>query len=448
LSLSGLISSWGGPRAERWTTWLVLAGATALPLQNTATVDVGFTVRLSHVLFGAALLVGLPFALRGVLLLPPWLRWSAVGLVATYAIVTATSDLATIAGTSRGGSVRAVVYLSDLALGVGLMALVAGVWRGLKTLQPLLLAITAGAGMAALYAVYQWPALRFGLPLSDILTTRDSNGLTTEAAQGPGLFGWERVRGTFLEPQFLGAFMSAAAPVAVLAAAQARGRTRALALLSAATSVMALVLTSSAPAFASLAIGAIIAGTTWAVGAGRPRLAAVAASATALVILATPILVVAPEAFSAVTGRDSATLIATAHFRTQTWNEALDIWAVHPASGYGAGQSSVQLSLLGAQPAGGGLRSAQGLWASALVDVGVIGLGFWLALIAGTLALALRTAYASPSLASAMLVMALTAAVCAALVANDRLDLRVWLLFGVVAAASRVTSRSLPADAP
>jgi hypothetical protein len=84
------------------------------------------------------------------------------------------------------------------------------------------------------------------------------------------------------------------------------------------------------------------------------------------------------------------------------------------------------------------LRSAQGLWGSALIDVGLIGLGFWVALIGAVLALALRTGYSQPSLASAMLVMATVTAVCSALVANDRLDLRVWLLFGIVAAVSRV----------
>ncbi len=250
MPLSRLSSAWSGPRAEQWARWLVLAGAAALPLQNTATFDIGFTVRLSHLLFGAALVVGLPFAFRGFRLLPPWLRWSAVGLLATYVVVTATSDLATVAGTPRGGSVRAAVYLADLLLGVALLCIVPGLWRGLRALQPLLLALTFGAGIAALYALWQWPAQHYGLPLADILTTRDSNAITEAGAQGSGVLGWERARGTFLEPHFLGAFMSGAAPLAVLAAAQARGVVRVLCLAAAAATDGALLDSSSAPAYA------------------------------------------------------------------------------------------------------------------------------------------------------------------------------------------------------
>jgi len=435
LTFSGSISAWSGPRAERWTRWLVLGGAAALPLQSTATVDIGFTLRVSYVLFGLALVVGLPFAWRGLWLLPPWLRWSAAGLLATYVVVTSTSDLATIAGTSRGGDLRALVYLTDLAIGAGLMCVAAGLWRGFGSLQPLFVALTIGAGAAAAYAVYQWPAQRYGLPVSDILTTRDSNGITTEGFQGTGLLGWERARGTFLEPHFLGAFMSAAAPVAVLAAVQARARMRVVALVAAALVIVALVVSSSAPAYASFAVAGIIAGTTWAVGAGRPRLAGLTAAGAAAAILAAPSLVLVPEVLASATGRDAATLTVTADFRKDAWQRVLDIWSLEPAGGHGAGQSSVRLALASDRPGAVGLSSAQGIWASALIDVGLVGLGFWIALVGGALAHVFRGTYRQPWLASAMLVMATVAAVSSALVASDRLDLRVWLLFGIVAAS-------------
>jgi hypothetical protein len=436
MALSGLISAWSGARAERWAKGFVLAGAAALPLQNTATVELGFTLRLSHLLFAAAVAVGLPFVVRGFLLLPPWLRWSAVGLLATYAVVTATSDLATIAGTPRGGTVRAAVYLVDLTLGAAVMCLVPALWRGLVGLQRLLLAFTLGASLAAVYAIWQWPAQRFGLPLADILTTRDSNGLTEGGIQGSGLLGWERARGTFLEPHFLGGFMSAAVPLAILAATQARGAARALALAGAAAMCGALIVSSSAPAFAGFGIAAVVALTTWAIGSGRPALASAAAAVTAFAVLAAPVLVAAPEVLAAATGRDAATLTATADFRKQTWNRVLDIWAAQPAGGYGAGQSSVQLSLVTQGPEAVALNSAQGLWASSLVDVGLVGLGFWIALLGGALALVLRSVASGPTLPLAMLLMATVAALCSMLVAGDRLDLRLWLLLGIVAAAS------------
>lgn len=442
MSAARLTSAWSGAGPERLARWLVLAGAAALPLQNTATFDVGFTVRPSYVLLGLALVIGLPFAWRGFLLLPAWLRWSAVGLVATYAVVTATSDLATIAGTPRGGSARAAVYLADLAQGAAVMCLVPGLWRGLRALKPLLLALAAGAGLAALYALWQWPAQRFGLPLTDILTTADSNAITTGGEQGSGLLGWERARGTFLEPHFLGAFMSAAVPLAVLAALQAEGVRRVLAAVAAAAALGALVVSSSAPAYAGFAIATAVAGAAWAVGTGRPRLAALAAGATATALLAAPAVVTAPEVLAAVTGRDAATLTVTAEFRTRTWNRVLDIWAVEPAYGHGAGQSSVRLSLLSDGPSAVGLQSAQGLWASSLIDAGIIGLGLWLVLLGTSLALALGEVWRRRSAANALLLLAAAAAVCSALVAGDRLDLRTWLLVGIVAAAG---SSGLPA---
>jgi O-antigen ligase len=316
------------------------------------------------------------------------------------------------------------------------MCLVPGLWRGLLGVRRLLLAFTVGASLAAVYAIWQWPAQRFGLPLADVLTTRDSSGLTEGGNQGPGLLGWERARGTFLEPHFLGGFMSAAAPLAIVAAAQARGAARPLAAAGAAAMCGALIVSSSAPAFAGFGIAAVLAGTAWAIGSGRPALAAAAAAATAVAVLAAPVLVAAPEVLAAATGRDATTLTATADFRKQTWNRVLDIWAAQPAGGYGAGQSSVQLSLVTQGPDAVALNSAQGLWASSLLDVGLVGLGFWIALLGAGVVFVLRSVASGSSLPRVMLLMAMVAALCSTLVAGDRLDLRLWLLLGIVAAAS------------
>ncbi|MHB1243250.1 MAG: hypothetical protein ACYC1P_07625, partial [Gaiellaceae bacterium] len=145
---------------------------------------------------------------------------------------------------------------------------------------------------------------------------------------------------------------------------------------------------------------------------------------------------------------DAATLTVTAEFRTRTWNRVLDIWAVQPAYGHGAGQSSVQLSLLSDGPSAVGLQSAQGLWASSLIDTGVVGLGLWLALLGTFLALAFREAWRWWSAENALLVLAAVAAVASALVAGDRLDLRTWLLVGIVAAASSSGLQPLGAGSP
>jgi hypothetical protein len=82
------------------------------------------------------------------------------------------------------------------------------------------------------------------------------------------------------------------------------------------------------------------------------------------------------------------------------------------------------------------LNSAQGLWASSLLDVGLVGLGFWIALLGAALALVLQRVAARPSLPETMLLIAMVAALSSVLVAGDRLDLRLWLLLGIVAATS------------
>lgn len=431
-----ILDAWRGAGAERWTAWLMVAAAAVLPLQSTATVDIGYTLRPSYILLGAALVIGLPVAVRGWRRAPRWLGVIAMALAGVYLLATAFGDMATIAGTARGGGSRALVYLVDLVLGLGVIGLVCGLWAGLDQLRPLITATVVGAGLAALYAIWQWPAQEFGLPMEDILTTRDSNGVTTGGEQGPGLFGWERVRGTFLEPHFLGGFMASIAPLALAVASWTGGRLRMAAWAAGAMMILALILTSSASAWAVFGLAALCAAAAWGIGAGRPRPAMAAAMAACAAILLAPSLVVAPETLARATGRDAQTLVATADFRKQTWDTALDIWAARPAIGFGPGQSSVQLSLVQQGDRAAGLNSAQGVWAAALVDAGVPGLALWLLLLGGTSLLAFLALGARPSWTSAALAAAVLAGSLSALIATDRLDLRVWLLAGAAAAST------------
>jgi O-antigen ligase len=434
MTAAALIAKWSGPWPHRLTKALVLAGAATLPLQNAATLNVGFTLRLSDALFGLALVVGLPFAVRGLLALPAWLRWTSVALLAIYVIATVTRHLATIPGDPRAGDLRAAVYVGNLAEGAGILCLVVGLWKGFEALRPLLIAVTAGSAAAALYAVWQWPAQHYGLPFSNVINTLDSNGITAGSSQGTGILGWERVRGTFLEPHFLGGFMAAAAPLAVVLAVQSRGTARRLAFAAAALMIVALLLTSSAPAWAGFGVAALVACTAYAVGRGRPVLAAAAAICTSAALFAAPVLLVEPATLAAITGRSTTDATVTAEGRKETWNRVLDIWAARPAAGYGAGQSSVRLTLDATGT--GALQSAQGLWASSLIDVGVVGLSLWLVLTGTVLTLAVGRIAVRGSVAGAALAMATVAALCSAFVTNDRLDLSVWLLFGIVAACA------------
>jgi len=200
--------------------------------------------------------------------------------------------------------------------------------------------------------------------------------------------------------------------------------------------VVTLVLTASASAWAVFALAVLATGAAWAVAAGRPRLAMAAAVAASAAILLAPTLVVAPETLARATGRDAQTLVATADFRTQTWDTVLDVWATRPATGYGPGQSSVQLSLVQQGDRAAGLNSAQGVWAAALLDAGVPGFALWLLFLGGTSVLAFITLVARPSWTSAAVAAAVLAGTLSALIATDRLDLRVWLIAGIAAASA------------
>ena len=109
--------------------------------------------------------------------------------------------------------------------------------------------------------------------------------------------------------------------------------------------------------------------------------------------------------------------------------------------GHGPGQSAVRLAY---RPEGAAIRpgleapvvlgSAQGLWAAALIDVRLVGLAAWAALLGGLFALGIRAFMGAPSWRSVAIVGAAAAAVVLGQVAGDRLELRVWLLLGMLGA--------------
>ena len=71
-----------------------------------------------------------------------------------------------------------------------------------------MIALIAGGVIVALYGIWTWFALRYGLPFSDVNNAVNSDGFTYgHRPQGPGLFGWERIRGTFTEPIGFGGFL-------------------------------------------------------------------------------------------------------------------------------------------------------------------------------------------------------------------------------------------------
>lgn len=427
------------PRLRILVRVLVYACAGLLFLSAAATVDAGFTLRLSYLLAAAACALGAGSVLDGWRRLPFPVVVGGTGVIAAYSLAAALGDDRALPGSTRGGELRELVYLADLVLGLALAGLVVHLARDRRVLRHLVVLLVAAAAVASAYAVYQSFAKEHGWPLAHVNNTADSSGISSGAAQGDGYFGRERPRGTFLEPHFLAAFLSSLLPLAVALALVSRGGTRAAAVFAGGASLAAILLASSAPAWGVVALVLAAAALLWA-RARRTTTAAVAcATAVILLVLFGATVSAAPERLGPLTGRSAQQMRITTDFRTTTWERVVDIWSTRPVLGFGPGQSSVQLTAASADPMEPGspaLQSAQGLWAASLIDAGLIGLGMWLVLLGAALATALAAALRRPTVLVAGVALAALAAVAGSQLAGDRLDLRTWLLLGLALAAA------------
>lgn len=436
-TLDRLIDVWASPRLEPIARGLVYVAAALLFLEAAATVHVVFTVPLSYIATLLAVCIGGGFVVRGWGRLPALLRWSAAALFVAYAITTAVGHPLTLPGQPRTGSIRSAVYLGDLALGLAAVGLVVGVIVTPQQIRRLIWSFVLGGFVGAAFAAYEWLARHYALPFSDINNTLNSNGITSGVYQGAGAFGWERARGTFLEPHFLGDYAASLLPLAVGLAIASRSKGRYVAGAAALALAAALVLTSSAPAGAILAFGVGLSSVCFLVARGAVLRATVAGGAVAGLLVIVPLALSQPTAVAAVTNRSQADVSSTIKFRTETWSRALTIWEQQPLLGYGAGQSSVQLAAARdvapdqrpATPTA--LQSAQGIWAASLIDAGIVGLGLWTLLLSCIILLALSIVWRRPTAVTWAAAAAVAAAVAGALITGDRLDLRVWLLIGL-----------------
>jgi O-antigen ligase len=428
---------WASRPVEAAARGLALAAALVLFLDAAGTIRVVYTLRPSFLLFGLALALGLPAALRGWRSLSPWLRWAGAGLLAVHVLAVVLGDQAVLVGNGRAGGHRDLLYLADLGMGLGVIGLLTGLFSGGRS-RPLLLALCGGGVLAAGYGLYQWVAQHYGLPLSDVNNTLDSNGVTAGGDQGLGLLGWERIRGTFVEPHFLGAYLASIAPVLAALAQLARCWQRGAAVLAVGGVLAALVLTSSAPAVAALGAGFVVALAVFCVAQGRVRAAALAGAMVAVVAIGVPVVFTAPQVLASATGRSAADLQLTAQFRQTAWTSSIDVWSRRPLLGYGPGQSSIQLARELAGPESTVPLSSQGLWAATLVDTGALGFAFWVMLLGGLFAAAAGRAVRAASPVQILVLFAATTALVSAQMSGDRLGLSTWTLLGLLMAVSTV----------
>jgi O-antigen ligase len=439
----------GGPRHEAACRGLVLASAGTLFLHDAATVGVSYTLRVSYALMAIATVLGVPFVIRGWRSAPAGVKLAGAFLVLVYVVSGLIGINPVLPGQARGSSTRWIVYLVDLGVGLASVGLLLGLFRDGRRIRQLATTLAVGGVAAAAYGIYQWLAQHYGLPFSNLDNAPNSEGLTTGARfQGLGLLGWERVRGTFVEPFYFGIYLAAILPlVTQLPGVRRSGDSRSLAWVGVPLVLAAFVLTDSSLAWFSLLMGSAVVGMMVWVKAGRPLLAGAAAAGVALLIVLCTLVVADPGVLSALTARSDAQLHLTVSARTTAWTRANETWARRPVLGYGPGASSVKLEdLVDPQTVGVSssdgvvsapvvvLGSAQGIWAASLVDAGVLGLLAWIVMFGavfyhvGSVAMKVR----SRMLWAAML--AALVAVLAAEVGRDRLDLHVWVLvaFGLL----------------
>lgn len=417
---------------------LIAAGA-LLVLDSAGTLSVGYTVAPSYLLLVVASALGIPQIPRRWRSLPPLVRGLAPALLAVYVVAAFTGQPESLGTAVRGSTRREYVYLFDLAVGLSSMLLVPALWKRAPT--GLALAIAGAGAAAAMYAIYQWFAQRFGLPFTDVNNTLDSNGITAGASQGVGLFGAERVRGTFLEPHFLGAFLSTALPLQIWVSTCYSGRRRALVAFVALATVCALILTDSAPDWGTAIIAVSCGALLLSVARGRKVQSRLLGVAVAGLFVAFFGALFEPGLLGSLTGRSAGVLSTTTNYRTHIWSVDLSIWRTRPALGYGPGQSAIRAAYANAAATAPLVPvSAQGFWAAALIDSGIVGFLGWLYLSLAIIGAGMVGILRRPTLLGSAAFAGAIAVVIDIATSGDRLQPRHWLVLGLALAASRGTS--------
>jgi hypothetical protein len=429
--------TWSGAGAETASRALLLAGLATLFLNSAATFQAVYTFRVPYLFVGAAALVGFPFAISGWRRAPEWIRWSALALALVYLAATLTGHQHVLRF-GRAGSHRNLIYLADLGLGLASVGLILGLHRSARWRRDTIFAVSLGAFAVGVYGLYQWFALHESLPLAHVNNTLDTNGITFGRSQGPGIFGWDRINGTFPEPHSLAAYLAACLPVTLLAASWLRGRRRVAAFAGFAAICLSFLLTISVPLWAALLVGAALGGTLYAVGRGWSGAAAIGAATLVLGCGAIAFVATQPSVLAGLTNRAGQSLNSTTEFRLDTWRRVIATWSKRPILGQGAGQSSVrlaELTLANGEPTHV-LPSAQGIWAASLVDAGIMGFGAWVWFFTAVIAIVGAALVRRPKRFQLATFVAVTAAILTALIGDDRLQLAPWVLIGIALTAA------------
>jgi hypothetical protein len=442
--------AWKASILGRVSSGLAIGSLALLFLDAAGTIEFVYTVTVSQLLMAAGCITGAPFIIDGWRRMPRMLQTLACALLMIYVLGAITGGDAVLPSAERAGGYRDLVYVADLLLGLAAIGLIVGLWRTEPSLRRGVVALFLGAAMAAIYGVYQALARGFAWPLEDINNAVNPDLVSYgDTPQGTGLFGIERVRGTFGEPHFLGGYLAALVPVGLATASFRAGRVwRGLAFAAIAAVAAAMALTASVPAWATLIVCATIAVLLCVIARGLVLGAALAGSLVVTMLLLVGLFLASPQTLAFATGRSSTDLQLTTEFRTDAWNESLELWAVRPVTGYGPGQGAIRLARRSPQdPTRVVLGSTQGLWAAALVDAGIVGFAAWAMLLGSVLWFMGRALFARQSPMVFALFTCAAVAVLGSQLTGDRLEFRVWAMLALaLAVASAALSEEARSD--
>jgi uncharacterized membrane protein YobD (UPF0266 family) len=428
-----------------------------LPLEASAVLEIGFTLRLAYVMI--ALTAIATWRCADELGMP---RSPALKPLAFFALVcvVSTAQLAiwpppptpSLQSTleMRGSALRVFVQLFLLAIHVMLFVNVLAVVRSKFRIRTAIQVFVVIALLVALYALYQPVAVAYNLPLKDITNAVATSGDRFGGVLYSGGLVSIRPRATFQEAGNLGQFLLAALAILFVYSpfvGQKRQTTRYLAIF---IITWALIATLARGSYAGLAVAImalLIAETR------RVCLRQIAVSAFALIVF---VAVVFP-----ITGLTDARGISfleviTERFsgdpssqeRLKSGSVLFDVWTDHPILGVGFGAyGAYGASLTNASI----LLSANGVWWSVLAETGIIGFCVFCWFVATLLLGAFRGYHSCRDPELKAIIGGLGAAVVGVLTQylfmGDRMTSFVWFLLALLAAAtSTAKNRSKRAE--
>jgi len=428
-----------------------------LPLEASAVLEIGFTLRLAYVMI--VLLSVSTWRCADELGVP---RSPALKPLAFFALVCVVSTAQLIIWPPpptpslqstlemRGSAMRVFVQLFLLAIHVMLFVNVLAVVRSKFRIRTAIQIFVVTALLVATYALYQPVAVTYNLPLKDITNAIATSGNRFGGVLYSGGLVSIRPRATFQEAGNLGQFLLAALAI-LFVYNPFVGGTRKVAHYAAISlltwSLIATLARGSYVGWMAAMVAMVLA------GAKRAISRQIAVSGLALAVF---VVVVFP--MIGLTNADDISFLATvverfsgdpsSQERLKSGSVLFDVWTDHPILGVGFGAyGAYGASLTNASI----LLSANGVWWSVLAETGIIGFCVFCWFVATLLLGAFRGYHSCRDPELKAIIGGLGAAVVGVLTQylfiGDRMTSFVWFLLALLAAAtSTAKNRSKRAE--